>query len=211
MRFRDETSDFQVFGEVVWDNEYKLPDRFPGDATILDIGAHIGCFALSCLKRGASRVICYEADPENFWLLQVNMAAYAPAVEVYNNAVWRSDFLERVEVVPVYPRSAISQVRRAEGNGQDPVALDSILRQIGPVHLLKLDCEGSECPILFTSEHLDRVEKIVGEIHFKIPWEGKPNTMEGMLDFLREQGYKARGEVHPDHPEYIGLFWAERE
>jgi hypothetical protein len=45
------------------------------------------------------------------------------------------------------------------------VSLDAILERFGRVKLLKLDCEGSEFPILLTSQRLDRVERVVGEIH----------------------------------------------
>jgi hypothetical protein len=45
------------------------------------------------------------------------------------------------------------------------ISLDQILRQFARVKLLKLDCEGSEFPILFTSRELHRVEEIVGEVH----------------------------------------------
>jgi hypothetical protein len=51
------------------------------------------------------------------------------------------------------------------GDRVEVVSLDGILEQFERVKLLKLDCEGSEFPILLTSRRLGRVERIVGEIH----------------------------------------------
>ena len=45
------------------------------------------------------------------------------------------------------------------------VGLDEILSKFERVTLLKLDCEGSEFPILLTSRELARVDEIVGEVH----------------------------------------------
>jgi hypothetical protein len=45
------------------------------------------------------------------------------------------------------------------------VALDEVLKRFERVKMLKLDCEGSEFPILLTSRELARVQEIVGEIH----------------------------------------------
>ena len=45
------------------------------------------------------------------------------------------------------------------------VPLDEVLGRFERVKLLKLDCEGSEYPILLTSTQLPKVERIVGEYH----------------------------------------------
>ena len=53
------------------------------------------------------------------------------------------------------------------------IALDESLSQFERVQLLKLDCEGSEYPILLTSSQLHCVQRIVGEYHL-IPEESMP-------------------------------------
>ncbi len=51
-RLRPETIDRRVFRQVVVYNEYQLPSRFgPGDV-VLDVGAHIGSFALAAPSAG---------------------------------------------------------------------------------------------------------------------------------------------------------------
>jgi hypothetical protein len=64
----------------------------------------------------------------------------------------------------------VSQQRVSNGNERsrqciNVIALDEILAKFERIKLLKLDCEGSEFPILLTSRLLARVEKIIGEYH----------------------------------------------
>src|SRR5205085_11350710 len=47
----------------------------------------------------------------------------------------------------------------------ETIPLDEILCGFERVRFLKIDCEGSEFPILLTSRLLSRIECIVGEIH----------------------------------------------
>ena len=71
MRIRPGTWDSIIVKQVLVDNEYGLPADMSG-LTVLDIGAHIGSFAVACMRRYAKRVVCYEPDPENFVLLETN-------------------------------------------------------------------------------------------------------------------------------------------
>ena len=90
-RLRPDTIDRRLFRDVVLRNEYDLPARFQPHDVILDIGAHIGSFALAALRRGAGAVYCWEADPDNFRLLENNLRPYAGRVFLSPHAVWRSD------------------------------------------------------------------------------------------------------------------------
>ena len=73
-------------------NRYGLARKSPREALILDIGAHIGGFAIAAAERGA-RVWRFEPDPENVRLLIENTAAYRRRVRVRAEckAVWRCD------------------------------------------------------------------------------------------------------------------------
>lgn len=99
------------------------------------------------------------------------------------------------------------------------IALDEILERLGHVKLLKLDCEGSEFPILLTSRLLERVERISGEYHQMEPelyTHLDPQAqvagyesyrMQDLTAFLQARGFQVR--VYP-HTEYLGLFFARR-
>jgi len=66
----------------------------------------------------------------------------------------------------------------------------SIVNKGNRVRLLKIDCEGSEFPILYTSKMLEYVDEIVGELHF--------------FSWLYNNNNDERGVPRPgDHP--LGL------
>jgi FkbM family methyltransferase len=176
---------------------------------VVDVGAHIGAFAILAAEQGASRVLAFEPDAENFRLLSFNASRH-PAIEARRAAVWRSD---RHEAVLSWRASSnarntgggtVIAGRAIAGVPVDPsvchdvdaVALDAIIDEAGRVGLLKIDAEGSEYPILATSRRLDRVEAIVGEWHdvdgldasMELPgldaWTG-----DALMDLLEERGY----------------------
>jgi hypothetical protein len=79
------------------------------------------------------------------------------------------------------------------------------------VRLLKMDCEGSEWPLLYTSSELDRVQAVCGEYH-EIPqadgeWEYEWNAA-GLNQFLVACGFR-QIEVC-EHLWPWGHFWATR-
>lgn len=218
MNLRDFTQDMVVFEEVYCQNEYNLPEKFEPWDVILDIGAHIGCFALACLKRGCKHIVCYEPDPDNFYMLRMNLACYEDAV-IHRAAVWRSDGEQPViHLARAQNRAytAVSQVQpgpKPGGFTVKAVPLDEILVKLGKVTLLKIDCEGSEYPILYTSKELGRVQEIKGEAHEKITWQGCPRECSsgGVVKYLREQGFEAGGVPHPRSPEFINFFFGKRK
>jgi FkbM family methyltransferase len=181
VHLRPDTQDSLVLKEIV-ENCYKLPEKFPDGAVVLDIGAHIGLFALECVKRGASKVICYEPERENYALLRANTQD-EPKIECHNAAVWRSDKYESVELhgyKPVNGRNGDIYTAQhfviPTENGHaiiKSVGLDEII-PTGGVYLLKLDCEGAELPILLTSKRFIVCENIVCELHAKRrdTWDG---------------------------------------
>lgn len=219
MRLRDFTQDEVAFQEVYLQNEYRLPDRFIPTDIIVDVGAHIGCFALACLRRGAHRILCFEPDPANFALLVENMRPYNPIVGTHPVAVWRSD---RDEAVSLYAHTnraatAMSYIRpydplRDRCQATPGVPLDAILEDAGVVRLLKLDCEGSEYPILYTSKELHRVQEIVMESHEKMgfpEWEGQCNS-RGLAAVLRGEGFAVTIEPNPACPDINHHLFARR-
>jgi FkbM family methyltransferase len=175
---------------------------------VVDVGAHIGAFSILAAAQGASRVLAFEPEAENYRLLSFNAARH-PAIEVHRAAVWRSDRDE-----PVLAWRASSNARNTGGgtviagraiagvpvderaHDVDALPLDAIIDGAGIVGLLKIDAEGSEYPILATSRRLDRVEAIVGEWHdvdgldasMDLPglaaWTG-----DALMDLLEARGY----------------------
>jgi FkbM family methyltransferase len=206
------TWDEAIFDWVVNKNEYNL--LYLDNAIVLDIGAHIGSFAYIALKNGASHIYCYEACLENFELLKENIQNFN-RIEINYAAVWRSDIATPYVLFQKY----INQLNTGGGGVMfqtgtpvPAIKFDEILCRIGYIDLLKIDAEGSEFPILFTSKQLFRVKEIVGEYHemynipecLKIP--GHPEfTGSALGTYLKEMGYTV---VFQHVAENLGKFHA---
>lgn len=165
---RPGTWDKSIMESVMRGDEYGKID-FEGK-TVLDVGAHIGAFSILAAKCGAQAVDAYEANNANFELLRHN-TNHLPQVRAYNAAVWRSDkaaqFLMWHASTERMNTGGGSVIGDADAGETVPaIAFDAAVEKIGgAVDILKLDCEGSEYPILLTTRCLGRIRCIVGEFH----------------------------------------------
>jgi FkbM family methyltransferase len=177
--FRRGTCDRKIFYDISEKNEYQLPDTLNANGVVIDIGAHIGTFSYTCLQRGARRVLAFEPEPQNFELAVHNLRAFDARVRLRKLAVWRSDRHPESLLHSGYAEEggeintgAGTVLVEAQESSEHPrklvvagIGLDAILKRYRRVQLLKLACEGSEWPILFTSRLLSRVESLCGEYH----------------------------------------------
>lgn len=237
-QLRHGTQDKQVFDEVIVKNQYHLPDKFPADSLIIDIGANVGAFAVACLLRGAGTVVCFEPDPINCQQLEKNTAAWKDKVSIFKAAVRRSDAYEKCLYIGHEKNTACGGVitegepfNKAKGHREpievQAIGLDELLFHVSDggkrkVDLMKIDAEGSEYKIIYTSRHLDICNKIVGETHqytsawpneeyeiFGVP--GKLANSEAMKDFLEKQGFAVTLERETYVNATNTLFFAERK
>ena len=180
MRIRPNTWDAIIAESVIVKNEYALPNDLTGKV-IVDIGAHIGSFAIACQKRGAKSVACYEADPENFALLSANAAEDVDSrteITCFNmivSGLEHSDLAVRrlgdhdfgkgrnTGHVDVY-RLRDESVPFVTGLEVPNITLAAILSQFPHVDILKLDCEGSEWE-MFDETAFSNVSTVIAEIH----------------------------------------------
>jgi FkbM family methyltransferase len=183
MAVNDQFDVNSILANVVYRDEYGIMQQHfdPGDV-IVDVGAHIGSFSFLCHLLGSRAIFSYEPGERNFQLLRRNVGSL-PGVHLFQAAVWRNDGDGQQELIlsedsrnsGAHSVLAAGHILRFPGQQLlDPsgpsyqvtsVPLDAILERFNRIKLLKLDCEGSEFPILLTSRQLSRVERIVGEIH----------------------------------------------
>ncbi len=208
---RPKTEDFVVFEDVVDRNEYLLQDEFNDDDIIIDVGAHIGSFSYAAALRRPRKVYAYEAHPVNHAIACKNLAHFGELVSCRNLAVWRSDqpgeTLYNEDISTYEGTGGVSVLWNDEGLPVPSVSLDEVLFEASNgfkrrIRLLKLDCEGSEYPILFTSNHLDIVDEICGEYHeiepdriperAKVKSRSEPFDRVGLRDFLQNQGWSVQ-------------------
>lgn len=234
--------DREIWASVVLRGEYALPASFQEGDVVVDVGCHIGAFSWLALSRGAAAVLAVEANPESFHLALANLSRYPDRPERVATTpciLWRSDGQDPppFALQPHDTQTGNSGSYTVMGLGlqeapfqetpfqEAPFAssfearrevkgLDELLRGLPHVRLLKIDCEGSEYPILMTSRYLDRVEEIVGEYHRVDKISGSAQLGEYtryderiLKEFLRRRGFVV--EILPQD-DYHGLFRAVR-
>ena len=227
--FRPGTWDEGIFETVHDANEYRLPDHLQRDDIIIDIGMHIGSFCYAAVQRGSYNVHGFEAERGNYNCAVRNLSSFADRVHLYHQAVFRSDRRGDKLYHGGYtgdgsnsgPNTGGGSVMWATtGEAMDVVALDDILRRVTEdgrrrVRLLKIDCEGSEYPILLTSRLLHLIDHIHGEYHEIAAQDIPPSSrIEGIDSFtrhvlvrhLKDAGFEV--EVCPVEGSSIGIFFA---
>ena len=134
----------------------------PGDV-VVDVGAHIGRYALRAAAKGA-QVIAIEPDPENFRLLRRNVQLNGLSnVDLLAQAMTSSPAAVLLSVGPA-ANTGTSSVRIDDGRSLDNSGvvrtiripgetLDSVVRSQGldRIDWLKIDVEGHEIPVLLGS------------------------------------------------------------
>lgn len=167
--FREKTTDKSIFKSVFESNEYNI-DSLSEDSVVVDIGSHIGSFSLKAFSFGAKKIFCFEANTENFIVCKYNCSPYD--IEVYNKAVRGNYTLTKVASRPGNNLNVddknMGGLSISHGDGVEVISLEDIVTQVGgKISLLKLDCEGSEYPIVFESkpEIFNNIDCIVGEFH----------------------------------------------
>jgi FkbM family methyltransferase len=176
--FRSGTIDQYVWDSVAVRNEYLLPDRFLSVDVIVDIGAHIGSFSYVALSRGAGHVYSYEADVNNCRIARMHLSDFGSRVTLEHRAVCRSDSPPSYLKFSGYRQFRDGVVNTGggdvlsaeEGTKVATIPFDELVLHATEngrhrIRMVKLDCEGSEYPILFTSKQLDLIDEIVAEFH----------------------------------------------
>ncbi len=229
--FRPYTDDEVIFQSVYVRNEYQLPDTLQTEDIILDIGMHIGSFCYAALQRGSHHVYGFEAEADNYTCAVNNLQMFGERIHLYHKAVWRSDR----KMDTLYFTASLDQANTGGGNvvwadkGQavEVVAFDDIINQVTEngkkrVKLVKIDCEGSEYPILLTARTLHLVDAICGEFHemggaydtHTIPEHAQvPGyerfTIQELVNMLQQAGFSMSWTRHGQTN--IGHFFAVRE
>ena len=159
---REGTYDQAIFQSVYEKNEYQI-NNFK-EKTVVDIGAHIGSFSLLAAHKGAKKVYAYEPDAESFQILERNVNG--TCVNAYNMGVHEEDDcgLKMVYSSDEQNTGGCQTIVCAESNVRS-ITLDTIIKKVGKIDLLKLDCEGAEYLAILNSKRLKRVKAIFGEYH----------------------------------------------
>ncbi|MBL9175951.1 MAG: FkbM family methyltransferase [Verrucomicrobiales bacterium] len=176
--YRTGTTDLSAINEVLLRKGASSEYHFPLEGipeVILDIGAHIGSSAVYFARLFPSaRIYALEPHPDNFELLQRNVAPY-PKVHAFNIGLGAENgsfpMFEHPDPASTSGRSLFPDLGDGVSTSR-PVTVRNtadFLREQGlaKVDLIKIDTEGAEHAILtsFPEEILRRVGWIIGELH----------------------------------------------
>jgi FkbM family methyltransferase len=216
-RLRDTIVDLYMALSCFHDQQYN-PAGFTlrEGETVIDIGGHIGSFALyaaACVG-SQGRVIVYEPAPDNNAHLCQNVAQSGLFnVDVFSVAVAGS----KGERLFFYdPANTAMHNFYQQGNhvlNVPTVTLADIFSELAldRCHFLKIDCEGAEYEILLHTPHpvLRKIDRIAMEYH-RPPYYGlnkEEHDPERLAAYLREAGFTVRME--PENKMH-GLLFASR-
>ena len=211
-RLRDAIVDGYMAVSCLAEEQYNPPGFIlQKGETVVDIGGHIGSFALYAASRvgPSGKVFVYEPAPDNNAQLRHNVAqsgflnvrAYAAAVAgskgdrrfFYNNA--------NTAMHGLYPYTSGGVMVYQKSNHAFTVpalTLADIFFQnnIARCHFLKIDCEGAEYEILYNTPKniFEKIDRIAMEYHLP-PFYGlndREHNPEQLAAFLRNTGFAVR-------------------
>ena len=178
LHYRPGTSDPHLIYKILLRTgekaEYVFPPKLQA-RVIFDIGANIGAASLLLAERFAqARIFSFEPVPDNFALLERNLAKAANVTPVQLALSGDADGRELIFSPDKFNQGGFSFYQ--DGAPKDvarirvPTATPAgFMRERGleGVDLIKIDTEGAEYEILtaFDREVLSRVKWIIGELH----------------------------------------------
>lgn len=164
-------TDEQTISEVWRADQYQLEREHVRGKTVVDVGANIGAFSALAATMGAASVHAYEPEVQNAELLRLNTRGHA-AVIVHEEALGADSGEATIVGGPEDAHGGGTHVGPADGHEESAVrvrqtGINEALHPLGPIGLLKLDCEGSEYGIVEAMQPavLLQIERMVGEWH----------------------------------------------
>lgn len=173
--YRPDTSDEKVFTEIFEKKCYQKKSKnfdIDIDETWIDLGGHIGLFAIYAISKGAKKVIVYEADPDNFNILKQNIQLnkLENKIECYQSAVVADDILGDHKTINLWKskntsvnyRNSINEKSRGIKIIVPAIGFNSIITK--NIDGLKIDIEGAEVDILTSnSSNYQNIKKLTFE------------------------------------------------
>jgi FkbM family methyltransferase len=208
----------EVFMRDGYDEQF-LNAHLPNGAVVLDVGANIGLFAAYVANlQPLVHIHCFEPLPENALVLRQNATAcpaFAAAITVVPAALTGGHSAS----ISFYadaskPFSQTASTIPGFLNNNDCITVPAVqlsnytsANGISCIHLLKLDCEGSEYDILYDAnpQVLAMVQALIVETHFV---DTDTRNFEAMQTFLNAAGFRILN-TH-DVGDGLHLTWAVR-
>jgi FkbM family methyltransferase len=215
MYYRIGSNDKSVINDVITNKEYLNYDlQLTENSTVVDIGAHIGSFAIQASKIAtAGRVYAFEPFSENYLMAKKNIALNKCAnIVLHNQGVL--DQTRKIKFFVSNSNTGCHGIHERDEKASKIIEIDCIgfnsfieLEGLENIDLLKLDCEGSEYEILMKSD-LRLIHKIILEYH---EFPNIPFNLELLKNHLKSQGFELIKDVrYSSFPIGVGVAFFKR-
>jgi len=182
---------------------------------IIDVGGNVGFFSLNMFAQyPKARVFTFEPMPFNFaQLLNYQKSYLAFDWKVYNKGIAEHENGFSLFSSTVDGFSTMASIDPAKGKAHEikveTQKLESLIAEesIDHIDLIKLDCEGSEYPILYnlSDKTLSKVKYMSIETHQS---KTKGNSHSDLKTYLEEKNWLTKDTLNSDGTGYI---WAWKE
>ncbi len=176
---RTGTSDTPVFNDIWMGGVYDAPSLdWKKVRTVIDVGAHIGTFALYALRRNPNVVVyACEPEPSNAEILCLNVTQNHLENDVFIEEKGVADAPGTLTLNVMPQRGESNSLYRQTENSirvDIPVTtLHELFTKYAIEHcdLLKMNCEGAEYEIFYTltPEYFARIDAMIINYHFYSP------------------------------------------
>ena len=189
IKIRAGTTDLMALTNVWMINEYHVEDfEINRNDVVIDIGAHIGLFALFAsqfCKNG--KIFCYEPIKENYKILIENIEMNQ-IQNIFPNNLAVTKETSRVKIFLNDDQSGHSMfIQNKNFVEVDSKSLSDIFIDNGikECDFLKLDCEGAEYEIVesLSADLFTKINKTVIEYHMV---DTKPELLEQLINKLKQ-------------------------
>lgn len=163
---------------------------------VMEIGANAGVTAVALARAigDSGHLYAFEPVPEYYDMLKENFSRN----DVWNASAYRLALGARTERVPFYKREGSSGVTPAKGGETLWVEASTVseflsVQGIGAIHLLNMDCEGSEFLVLQGAEAVlkSQTPQIFCEVHPAFLKE-IGQSVDELIEYLSRLGYDVR-------------------
>ncbi len=189
-----------LFHEVWLDKIYcPLGYEIEKDNTVIDIGANIGVFTVYAATRASNvEVFAFEPFPENTdWLRKNVSESNLSNVTVYQQAVAGVTEERILQTSDSWIMHSLGETTAEKSETANEnvhsvhvqcISFNDIIERIPKCDLLKIDCEGSEYEIFYSSspETLKKIRRIVGEYH---PLDKDRKNGKALCNYIESKGF----------------------
>ena len=192
IKIRTHSTDLMAFTHVWLLREYEKPGfQINSNDIVIDVGAHIGLFALFAAQFCKTGLIhCFEPIKKNFDMLVINLKINnVQNVRAYNIAV--SHKIGTVTIFLNNDEAGHSMYVPSENSiTVQSNSLKNIFdsNKIEKCNFAKIDCEGEEYEIInsLPTNYIEKIEKMCIEYHFV---DTKPYLLDDLIKKLKELSY----------------------